>query len=52
MEVSSTSMKVARVTVSAMAHGLLWGFHAAGAAIGRGRASAEEGAVIVAISVS
>ena len=27
MEVSSTSMKVASVTVSAMAHGLWLGFH-------------------------
>src|ERR1700676_1517820 len=41
MEVSSTSMKVARVTVMAITQGFRRGFHAArGAGWGRGRASA------------
>jgi hypothetical protein len=42
MEVSRTSIKVARVTVSATAHGLWWGFQTAGVA----------GAVAVAVAIS
>jgi hypothetical protein len=35
MEVSRTSMKVARVTVRATAHGLWWGFQTAGGLVVR-----------------
>ena len=37
MEVSSTSMKVASVTVRATAHGLWRGFQTAGSGCGHGR---------------
>jgi hypothetical protein len=42
MEVSRTSMNVARVTVRATAHGLWWGFQTAGTA----------GAAMVAVAIS